>query len=121
MRGVLDVLDEIAPGSHLGPYVHQLCKDSQQETRVVQQIAEAAVTFSLSKRLTSHLRKPREGDKNGPEDRNRTKDHVGRNDPHGLTAQVSGVDMLPLHGRDLAVIQFDSREDVDGTDQGAGD
>src|SRR5580692_6028991 len=102
MRGVLDVLNEIAPGSNLRAHVHELGKDSQQKTRVTQQVAEATGAFSLSKGLASHLRKPREGDKSCPEDYDHTKDHVRTDDPHGLAAQVSGVGMLRLHGRDLA-------------------
>src|ERR1017187_7314440 len=107
MRGVLNVLNEIAPGSNLRTYIHELSKDSQQEARVAQQIAEAAVAFSRSKRLSSNLRKPCQGDKQGPENRDRAKDHVRRNDSHRLAPQIGGVSVRRLHVRDLITVQFD--------------
>ena len=43
MRGVLDILDEIAPSSDLCADVHELGPDRPQKVRILEQVPEAAV------------------------------------------------------------------------------
>ncbi len=116
MGVVLNVLNVVAPGSHLRCHVKKLSDDSLEKMRVMNEVHGAAVRPAIGGlRFFRHFGKLGLQNQNRPDKNHCAQNHVRRPDAKGLVMKVCGVRSRCLEPGNLLLVQFDPGEDEDGS------
>src|SRR5690242_5882488 len=96
MGVLLNIRNEVAPGSHLCADVEKLCDNREQEVRITEEVAKVSTVAGIIVVLTLNGRKFRPQDKHRPEDSNRSDNLVRFYDSQRFGTKIGFVSMLGL-------------------------